>query len=212
MAEGESRRGWSWLSPIVAAVIGGAATIGAVLIANGPQAISGKPSAASTVTVTPRPSVTVTVTAPAAQNAPGPIQIGSCTVSQQCKAWNLTVRLSPNNGSTGIDFTKGIVSINGTGDLLYEKSADGTPELMNYVAQAYSTAVTSQNAGRQACMNSTESAPDSNAILALHKGLVFCVATGYNSRGIALVEETQPLGSNGILYLQEFYWPNSTTG
>lgn len=209
--ESAKKRGW-W-PVIVAAVIGAVATLGAALIANGAGAIdivTGS-GAAPTVTITPEAAPTITVTASPVPTAPGPVILPDCSASQQCVAWNLVARLTP-NGDTGIDFAKGSVQLNGGGDLIYQTSQDGTPQLVKNDAGAYSTAVTARNASRATCQASAASAPDSNAIVTFHKGLFFCVATGASGTGTALVEETEPLGSNDVLYLRELYWPDSSAG
>lgn len=103
------------------------------------------------------------------------------------------------------------MALNGNGDMQYGKSTDGTVELIGDQASAYSTAVPTQNPGKETCQNSTASDPDPNPIANFHAGLFFCVATGYGP-GIALVEETEPLGSNDVLHARELYWPNSLSG
>ena len=202
--------GWKGL---VGAVVGAVAIVVAALIAKGTGAldIAVSPDSTPTVTITPKAAPTVTVTASPVPNAPGPVTLPGCPVSQGCKAWNLVARLSPDNFPTGITFDTGSVMLDNDGDMQYDKSSDGTAELIGDDAAAYSTAVSAQNPGKTTCQNSTTSDPDPDPIADLHKGLFFCVATG-SGPGIALVEETEPLGSNNVLYLRELYWPNSVSG
>jgi hypothetical protein len=212
MSEEGSSGGSGWKG-LIGAVIGALAIVVAALIAKGTGAldIAVSPGSTPTVTITPKPAATVTVTASPAPNAPGPVALPNCPVSQGCKAWNLVVKLTPNNGQTAITFDTGVVALNGNGDMQYGKSTDGTVELIGDEASAYSTAVPTQNPGKETCQNSTASDPDPNPIANFHAGLFFCVATG-NGPGIALVEETEPLGSNDVLHARELYWPNSLSG
>jgi hypothetical protein len=210
--EGSSGGGGGWKG-LVGAVVGAVAIVVAALIAKGTGAldIAVSPGPTPTVTITPKAAATVTVTVPPALTAPGPVTLPNCPVNQGCKAWNLVVRLTPNNGQTGITLDTGSVGLNSNGDMQYGKSTDGTIELIGLYASAYSTAVSAQNPGKETCQNSTTSDPDPDPIANFHKGLFFCVATG-GSPGISLVEETEPLASNDVLYLRELYWPNSVSG
>lgn len=201
MSREGSGRGWAWLPTIVAAVIGAAATIVAVLIANGAGAINIAVAGAEstpTVTVTPRPAPTVTVTAPAGGGGGGRTAQGGQTRS-------LTVPLSQ-GGSTGVDLDKGQVLLNNNGDLNYQTSEAGSPELVGYLAHAYSVGVSSASIDKQGCMTATTTDPDAEPIVNFHKGLLFCVATGDGA--VALVEVTAGLGGSKTLHLHEVYWPN----
>ena len=211
MSEEGSSGGGGWKG-LIGAIIGALAIIIAALIAKGTGAldIAMSPGPTPTVTITPKPATTVTVTASPDPTAPGPISLPSCLVSQGCKAWNLIVKLTPNS-QTAITFDTGTVALNGNGDMQYGKSTDGTIELVGDEASAYSNAVPTQNPTKETCQNSTTSDPDPSPIANFHAGLFFCVATA-SGPGIALVEETEPLGSNSVLYLRELYWPNSLSG
>jgi hypothetical protein len=208
-ARSKSRR---WLShPLVTALVGAAAVILAAVIAaraGGIDIVAGSaPSARATVTITPspRPAVTVTVTAGAVPTNPGPVTLPGCSVSQRCKGYNLVVRPDPNS-ITGITFATGSVAVNNTGDLDYQMSQDGTPEIVSDTSNvAYSVDVTPPQANRQGCVALTTSDPDANPIVGFHKGLTFCVSIGQD---VALVMETRPLGPDNILYLRELYWAN----
>ena len=195
----------SWWPIIAAAIIGAIATIVAGLIANGAGAlrISVSSAATPTVTVTPPPAATVTVTA---SNGSGGVGSASCLSGQNCKVTNLTVPLQ-SGGSTAINLEQGQVQLNNVGDLNFQAASDGTPELTGYFAKAYSLDVTAQNAGKQQCQNATNTAPDASPITDFHTGLLVCASVG---NGIALIRQTQPLGSSNTLYLQETYWPNSS--
>ena len=85
----------------------------------------------------------------------------------------------------------------------------GAPELVNDLAKAYSLDITSPGASEQQCQTATSNHPDGNPITNLHKGLLICVAT-FGS-GMALLEQTQPLGAQKTLQLREVYWPGSGT-
>jgi hypothetical protein len=218
MSEGSSGKGKA--SARVKSVIatigvfsGAIATIVVALIADKSGAlyiaVGGTPSPVVT-TITPRAAPTVTVTASPVPTAPGPITLPSCPQSQGCRAYNVVARLGAN--STGITFSTGAVTFDVQGDMNYLKSQDGTLELMGYLAMAYSTGVTAQSASRQGCQNLTTSDPDPDPIINLHAGLLFCVATGGLSPGIALVKQTRPIGANKVLYLTELYWPDQTSG
>jgi hypothetical protein len=211
-AGSKSRR---WLRhPLVIALIGAAAAILAAEIAaqaGGIDIVSGTaPSARATVTIKPsiRPTATVTVTAGPVPTNPGPVTLPGCPVSQGCKGYNLIVRPEPGSGgATGITFATGAVGVGSAGDLEYEKSQDGTPEIVPYGGgKAYSVDVTTQQANQQGCVALTTSDPDSNPIVGFHQGLTFCVAI--NGQGVALVMETRPPGPDNVLYLRELYWPN----
>ena len=203
--------------PLVTASIGAAAAILAAEIAahaGGINIVSGSaPSARTTVTITPTPipTATVTVTASPAATNPGPVTLPGCPVSQGCKGYNLVVRLEPGSGGgTGITFATGSVEVGGAGDLQYQNSQDGTPEIVSYgPGQAYSVDVTPQQANHQGCVALTTSDPDSNPIVGFHRGLTFCVSV--NGQGVALVMETRPPGPDNILYLRELYWPTPNT-
>jgi hypothetical protein len=205
--EASKKRAWSWWPVIAAALIGGAATVVAALIAKGTGAIDIVSGTASTptVTITPKAAPTVTVTAGPVTSQPGPFQAPDCQKSDDCRAWNLVVQMTP-NGATGITFSTGTVTLDGNGDLQYQKSSDGIAELALQGGQAFSTAVTPGNATRSTCENVTIADPDSQPITNFHRGLLFCVYTG--DQGTALVEETAPVGSNQNLDLREYYWPN----
>jgi hypothetical protein len=198
---------WKGLIATAGLFSGAIATVAAAFIANKAGALNisvdNKPGA--TVTITPSPAPTVTVTVSPNTNAPGPFRSPNCPASLGCQAWNLVVHMTP-GGSTGIDFGTGTVQLQANDDMYYSKSPDGTLELTRYSASAFSTAVTPQNAGRETCQNVTASDPDPNPIANFHQGLLFCVDTG---QGVALVEETKPVGSDQILNLREFYWPKS---
>lgn len=198
----------SWWPIIAAAVIGAIATIVAGLVANGAGAlhISVVP-ATPTVTITPSPvpSVTVTVSSSASGGA-GSVE---CLPSQDCKVWNLTVPMGSSfTTSTGINFNQGQVVLHSSGDMSFQAASDGTPELLGHFNIPYSMDVTTQNASRQQCQNSINSAPDADPITYFHTGLLFCIGTPDN--GIALIRQTRPLGSSNILFLQETYWPAAT--
>lgn len=194
----------SWWPAIAAAIIGAIATILAGLIANGAGALhlSVSPVSTPTVTITPPPAPTVTVTVPSS----GSSEAGSttCLPGQNCKVTNLSAPFS-SSSSAGIDLAQGRVVLGYGGDLTLQASDAGTPEITGYSATAYSEDVTAQNASRQQCQNATTTAPDANPIINFHTGLLFCVAT--HSGGIALVEQTKPLGNSNTLYLQDTYWP-----
>ena len=198
----------SWWPVIAAAIIGAIATILAGLIANGAGALhlSVSPVSTPTVTITPPPAPTVTVTAPSS----GSSETGSatCLPGQNCKVTNLKAPMGPaSNEPTGINLSQGVVGLNNPyGDIQFYAASDGAPELAGY-NDTYSIDVTAQNASRQQCMSATDTAPDPNPITDFHPGLLVCVAI---QGGIALVEQTKPLGSSNTLYLQETYWPNSS--
>jgi hypothetical protein len=157
-----------------------------------------------TVTITPPPAPTVTVTVPSSGS--GGTSSASCLPGQNCKVSNLTAAIG-SSGSAGIDLAQGQVVLNGlteSSHLSFQESDAGTPELIRYIADAYSEDVTAQNASRQQCQSATTTAPDPNPITDFHTGLLFCVAMG---GGIALVEQTKPLGNSNTLYLQDTYWP-----
>ena len=197
----------SWWPVIAAAVIGAIATIVAGFIANGTGAlhIAVAPVPTRTVIVTPVPAPTVTVTkSSVSSDAIGP---ASCSSGQNCKVWNLIVQLGSNGSSVGVNFDTGLVSQQGSGDLDFETSNIGIPELVQDLAASYSINVTPQTAGKQQCQSATTSAPDANPITNFHTGLVFCAAPG-GTDGIALVEETQPLGSSNTLHLKDIFWPS----
>jgi hypothetical protein len=207
-----------WPVPLATAVIGAAAVIVAAVIARqagGIDIIAGAvPSTQATVTITPRtiPQQTVTVTAAPAPTIPGPISLPDCPVSQGCKAFNLVAQPASSNGfSNGMDLSTGEVRLNGSGDLYYSRSDNGTLELTRDDATAFSPDVTAAQASRQGCQALTASDPDSNPITALHKGLTICVATDDTEIGIALVTETRPVGRNGVLYLRALFWPSQTS-
>lgn len=108
---------------------------------------------------------------------------------------------------TGINFDQGQVELVSGGDLQFVASNDGTPELVSDNVQDYSLDVTAQNVSKQQCQNATTSAPDASPITNFYTGLLFCVGT---NNGIALLQQTEPLGSSNILHLQETYWPSSS--
>ena len=201
------KRSWSWWPVIAAAIIGGAATVAAALIAKSAGAIDIISGTASTptVTISPKAAATVTVTAGPVSGQPGPFQAPDCSAGDGCRAWNLVVQMTPNS-PTGITFSTGTVTLDGNGDLQYQKSSDGIAELTVDGGQAVSTAVTPGDASRSTCESVTAADPDAQPITDFHGGLLFCVETG--DQGIALVEETGPVGSNGNLDLREYYWPN----
>ena len=203
-----------WMIPLVTAFIGAAGAIVAALASN-PSAtidvITGSaPAAKATVRITPSavPAATVTITAGPVPTDPGQITFPGCPSSQGCKAFNLVAQLGSNGANTGLDFSTGSVKLDGGGDLVYGDSQNGTRELTGYGDSAYSIGVTARQANRLGCEALTTSDPDSNPITGFHMGLTFCVATGFNEQGIALVTETQPVGSNGVLYLRELFWPS----
>jgi hypothetical protein len=197
----------NWWPVIAAAVIGAIATIVGGLIANGTGAvhIAIAPVPTLTVTVTPAPAPTVTVTK--SSGSSGAVGPTSCSSGQNCKVYNLIVQLGSNGSSVGVNFDTGLVSQQGNGDLYFETSSIGMPELVQDLDQSYSINITPQTAGKQQCQSATTSAPDANPITNFHTGLVFCVAPGGND-GIALVEETQPLGSSNTLHLKDIFWPS----
>jgi hypothetical protein len=90
----------------------------------------------------------------------------------------------------------------------FGSNSAGIPELDQEMAAAFSINVTAQNASEAQCQTATTSSPDADPITDFHVGLLFCVVPDRNNGGIALVEETKPLGSSKILYLREIYWPS----
>ena len=196
----------NWWPIIAAAVIGAIATIFAGLIANGAGAlhISVSSAATPTVTITPPPAPTVTVTA--SSNGSGEAGSASCLPGQNCKTSNLTVPIQSGN-STAINLEQGQVVLDSNGDLNFQAASDGTPELTGVYANAYSLDVIAQNASRQQCQKATNTAPDPNPVTNFHTDLLVCVSVGH---GIALIRQTEPLGSSNTLHLQETYWPNSS--
>ena len=194
----------SWWPTIAAAVIGAAATIlvGFVVNKAGALHITFAPVPTHTVTITPPPAPTVTVTEPSSGS--GETGSATCSPGQNCKVSNLSAPFS-SSSSAGIDLAQGRVVLGYGGDLTLQASDAGTPEIIGYSATAYSEDVTAQNASRQQCQNATTTAPDANPVTNFHTGLLFCVAT--HSGGIALVEQTKPLGTSNTLYLQDTYWP-----
>jgi hypothetical protein len=203
----------SWWPTLAAAVIGAAATILVGFVANkaGAVHITFAPVPTHTVTITPPPAPTVTVAAPSntvPSNSSGETGSTTCLPGQNCKISNLSAPMGTSSGGpTGINLSQGAVALNNSGDLRFQAADDGAPELISDEATAYSEDVTAQNASRRQCQSATTTAPDPNPITNFHTGLLFCVAT---SGGIALVEQTQPLGSSKTLYLQDTYWPNTT--
>ena len=200
--------------PLVIALIGAVAAILAAEVAahaGGINIISGSaPPARTTVTITPsaQPAETVTVTASPASTNPGPVALADCHVSEGCKGYNLVVRPDVGGSGTGITFATGSVEVGSAGDLEYEMSQDGTPEIVPYgPSKAYSVDVTTQQANEQGCIALTTSDPDNNPIEGFHQGLTFCVSIA--GQGVALVAETRPLGSDNVLYFRELFWPNS---
>jgi hypothetical protein len=189
---------------ILAAIIAAAATIVAAVLAalignsTGVITISAGSHPATTITITPaqaRP--TVTITESPASTDPGPVTLPNCQISQGCRAFNLAVPLN-----AGIAFATGSVSTTGNGDLYYSLGSDQQPQLASS-GGTYSTAVTSQTAGKSGCQAATTSAPSTNPIVTFQVGLTFCVAV---TGGVALVMETRPLGSDNVLYLRELFW------
>jgi hypothetical protein len=205
-----SNKDRSWLPIIAAAIIGAVATIIGGVIANGTGAlhITIAPVPAKTVTITPEPAPAATVTE--SSGSSGGIGSIDCLSGQDCRTWNLTVPMGnfTLNSETGIIFDLGQVLLdNSEGDMDFGSNSSGIPELSQVDAAAFSTDITAQNASKARCQTVTTSAPDANPIVDFHVGLLFCVLPSGNS-GIALVEETKPLGSSNILYLKEIYWPN----
>lgn len=205
------RKDRSWWPVIVAAVIGAIATIVVGFAANraGALHITVAPLPTHTVRITqpPAPTVTVTVTS----GTSGGTGSASCLQGQNCKVWNLAVPMGTNDsGPTGIEFNQGQVLLNTNADLEFEASSIGTPELAQGSSQAYSVAVTAQNASKQHCQSATTSHPDANPIINFHTGLLFCIVPEDDS-GVALVEETAPLGSSNILKLKETFWPTQNS-
>lgn len=205
------RKDRSWWPVIVAAVIGAIATIVVGFVANtaGALHITVAPLPTHTLRITqpPAPTVTVTVTS----GTSGGTGSASCVQGQNCRVWNLSAPMGANAGApTGIEFNQGQVLLNTDGDLDFEASSDGTPELAQDSSQAYSLDVTAQNASKQQCLSATTSHPDANSIINFHTGLLFCIVSGDDS-GVALVEETAPLGSSNILKLKETFWPTQNS-
>jgi hypothetical protein len=201
------KKNQSWWPVIAAAIIGAIATIFAGLIANGTGAlhISVSPETTPTMTITPSPAPTVTVTA--SSNGSGEPGSASCLPGQNCTARNLQVPIV-RDSSTGINLEQGQVVLNSNGDIDIKVAPDGTPELTGGpFHNVYSLDVTAQNASRQQCQNATNTAPDPDPVTNFHTGLLVCVSIG---NGIALIRQTEPLGSSNTLYLQETYWPNSS--
>jgi hypothetical protein len=112
--------------------------------------------------------------------------------------------------SAGLALDKGQVVLGGAGgDIVYDSNdAPGNPELVGDLAVGYSLDVTYGNASKQQCLTAIRTHPDANPITNFHKGLLLCVETQYGA-GIALLEQTQPLGSSKTLRLRETYWLNA---
>ena len=146
------------------------------------------------------------MTVTASSNGSGEAGSASCLPGQNCKTSNLTVPIQSGN-STAINLEQGQVVLDSNGDLNFQAASDGTPELTGVYANAYSLDVTAQNASRQQCQKATNTAPDPNPVTNFHTDLLVCVSVGH---GIALIRQTEPLGSSNTLHLQETYWPNSS--
>ena len=193
------------LATVVAAFI--LATGGVVGIVVGRATVSGArtpaagPTVTRTVTASPGHS-TAPSTGTSSPTPSGPEQGGT--------VHTMAAQLVKSSGA-GLDLNKGQVNLNGAGgDLIYDSNdPPGVPELISDLAEAYSLDVTSQNASKQQCLTATSTHPDAHPITNFHKGLLFCVETQYGA-GIALMEQTQPLGSSKTLQLREIYWLNSS--
>jgi hypothetical protein len=203
----------AWLIAVVAALIGAAATLIVGLISNSKatiDVITGSSPAPAKVTITPSaaPRATVTVTASPVPTRPGPVTLPGCPASQGCKGYNLVVR--PNEGIT---FATGALVPNTQGDLNYQRSEDGALEITSLNGDSfYSIDVARSQASKQGCQALTNSDVDTHPIMGFHKGLAFCVAIRVTpGGGLALVEQTRPLGSGGTLYLTEEFWPNDNS-
>ena len=170
---------------------GAVATLIVALISNPSgtvDVITGSSPAPATTTITPSqaPRHTITVTASPVATNPGPVSLPDCPASQGCKAYNLVVRPDPGD-STGITFATGAVTLGELGDLSYEKTPDGTLEIVAASTPGvYSTDVTPQQANHQGCEALTTSDADPNPITGFHQGLAFCVAINTSDGGIAL--------------------------
>jgi hypothetical protein len=202
---------------IVAAItagIGAIATITAALVGHAQGASDASPGQTVTTTVTARPSATVTVISPAGGSGGGqisPAVAAGCGTYPGCKGQDLSVPMGTGGNETSIDFSLGKVQFEGISDLQFMASSDGTPEIVSpgtAGSATYSLDVTASNASFQQCKTATNSDPQEAPITNLHKGLYFCVLA---NDGIALAEETEPLGSNNVLHLHDVYWPISNS-
>jgi hypothetical protein len=195
-----------------------AAIVAAVILAAGGVAggfIGRATAPARTNNSVAQPTATVTVTVPAPSSGGSTGSTGGASPSgspQGGTARSLTAQLLPGS-SVAIDLDKGLVLVNlstGNGDFDYEGNSNtGAPELVHDQADAYSVAITSADASEQQCQTATNEHPDGIPITNFHKGLLICVAT--SGGGMALLEQTQPLGAQKTLQLREVYWPNPGT-
>jgi hypothetical protein len=199
-----------WLIPVITALIGVAGTIGVGFIRSSSETvdvITGSSPAPATKTVSARPApapatVTITVSPSPVSTDPGPVTLPDCPVSQGCQAFNLVVH--PSISGTEVDLGTGVVG--DSGDFEYRQLPDGATEIEGN-GDDLGAGVTPQQANMQGCGAITKSNP-TGAILGLHKGLFFCVATFVSGSGVSLVEQTRPVSPTGMLYLTERYWPN----
>jgi hypothetical protein len=203
-----SERRTTVLVAILVAVIGAAATITAAIIGHAQGQKEATPG--PTVTVTASPTVTVTETASAdGSSGSNATQSNICTAASGCVIRSMAVPLA--DSGAVIDLATAHITLASfcCHDLIYQTSSDGKPELKadgGGPVSNISLAVTAANKSLQQCTKATNQEPDSNPIVDFHKGLLFCVALG-DSGEMALLEETSPLGSSGMLNLTETYWP-----
>ena len=203
------------IAATITAVVGAVATILAAVIGHAQGVSDAAPGPTVTKTVTAGPSATVTVTTPTGAQGttdPSPSAPG-CGSVPNCKTGSLSVSLGGaiDVNATSIDLIHRAVLLNSDfGDLLFGTSGDGTPEITANVNAIDSVGVTVSNASQQQCQTAISSDPDANPITNFHKGLLLCAQTS-NGNGIALLEETQPLGNDHILHLHEIYWPNPSS-
>ena len=201
------------IAAAITAVVGAIATIIAALIghAQGKSEASPGPTVTTTTSVTAAPTVTVTVTPSAAGN--GGTGGGTSPASfpgagQGGKVTTISVPLDPNSGN-GIELnTAGVLLGSPWGDLTYQTSNDGDPEIINQMGNGVSTDITRSKAGEQGCQAAVNSDPSGKPIANFHVGLLIC-AVSNNARGTALLEQIQPLGAAKTLHLREIYWPSS---
>jgi len=162
-----------------------------------------------------QPTMTVTTTVPAPNSGGGTGSTGGGSSSgspQGGTPRSLSAQFLPGS-SAAIALDKGRILVHegfGNGDLDYKGDSNtGAPELVNDLAMAYSVDINSADASEQQCQTATNEHPDGNPITNLHKGLLICIAT--SGGGMALLEQTQPLGAQQTLQLREVYWPTSGT-
>jgi hypothetical protein len=197
MSKGTS--GTNWWVPIIAALIGAAATVIATLLANQAGAIHISISGASTpaTAATLHPSATAT-----AFHGGGPS--GYPGAGQGGRTWTMAV---PFSNYTSLYFDTGNIQQSvGASDAYYQPDATGVPELK--INLPYSLDVTAANASKQQCLNVTSRDPNVGPITDFRRGLLFCVQTG---SGVALLDETQALDGSKTLHLREVYWPSPGT-